>query len=715
MVKSTIIICIHPAANFIIAISDWWWYYLIMRESNNKTRVIAYLHTHWDREWYREFEVFRLRLLRVFDNVLNLLVEDKIPSFYFDGQVVALLDYLKFRPEKEELIRELIQNKRLFIGPFYCLVDEFLTDGICFSKNLEIGLSIAQDFGCEDFIGYFADTFGHSQNVPVILKEFGIDKAIVWRGCGDFPSEFVFNGVNTVNLIRGYFMDIFSSDKTMEEKAEFLKDNLDKIAKLSEDTLLLPIGADHLGVPEDIMDQIDQINELLEDYEIELGSPFDYFDAVSFEGKYDKELRDNSTTFILPGTYSARTKLKQLNTECSYKLDLANKLQMNFGDEYAPVIDYAYKLLLKNQAHDGICGCSTDLVHQENIVRYNKVLQIANTIIDEISVTQPENLSITFKYPDKYKILEKEVLKPDRKSQVISKRKGFAKDLLCDTDRIPVTEDYTNIYTVLKEFNADSITSDLSVDSDFLGNSQIRIEIVDGKINLYDKSKCYNNFIEFIRCKDKGDTYNYAPDVNDIIEFAKIKSARVLMDGPLRAAIRISTSFFNADVYLNKKSKLLNFKITWTNLLSNRLWQVRFNLPKEVTEVQSEDMNLLIKRYFNPNYEIRSNLPTERGKEAKTNTAPMQRFAWTNGFGIITKGLTEYEVYKKTIAVTLLRSTGIISNPQNPARTTPAGPPIEVPEAQQLGENTAEFAIGFFDIKDWASYVEEVYPQTIIF
>ena len=686
-----------------------------MRESNNKTRVIAYLHTHWDREWYREFEVFRLRLLRVFDNVLNLLVEDKIPSFYFDGQVVALLDYLKFRPEKEELIRELIQDKRLFIGPFYCLVDEFLTDGICFSKNLEIGLSIAQDFGCEDFIGYFADTFGHSQNVPVILKEFGIDKAIVWRGCGDFPSEFVFNGVNTVNLIRGYFMDIFSSDKTMEEKAEFLKDNLDKIAKLSEDTLLLPIGADHLGVPEDIMDQIEQINELLEDYKIELGSPFDYFDAVTFEGKYDKELRDNSTTFILPGTYSARTKLKQLNTECSYKLDLANKLQMNFGDEYAPVIDYAYKLLLKNQAHDGICGCSTDLVHQENIMRYNKVLQIANTIIDEISVTQPENLSITFKYPDKYKILEKEVTKPDRKSQIISKRKGFAKDLLCDTDRIPVTEDYTTIYTVLKEFNADSITSDLSVDSDFLGNSQIRIEIVDGKINLYDKSKCYNNFIEFIRCKDKGDTYNYAPDVNDIIEFAKIKSARVLTDGPLRAAIRISTSFFNVDVYLNKKSKLLNFKITWTNLLSNRLWQVRFNLPKEVTEVQSEDMNLLIKRYFNPNYEIRSNLPTERGKEARTNTAPMQRFTWANGFGIITKGLTEYEVYKKTIAVTLLRSTGIISNPQNPARTTPAGPPIEVPEAQQLGENTAEFAIGFFDIKDWASYVEEVYPQTIIF
>ena len=47
-----------------------------------KKKVIAYLHTHWDREWYREFEVFRIRLLRVFDNVLNLLEQNKIPSFY---------------------------------------------------------------------------------------------------------------------------------------------------------------------------------------------------------------------------------------------------------------------------------------------------------------------------------------------------------------------------------------------------------------------------------------------------------------------------------------------------------------------------------------------------------------------------------------------------------------------------------------------------------
>ena len=248
-----------------------------------KKQVIAYLHTHWDREWYREYEVFRLRLVRVFDHVLDMLEENKIPSFYFDGQVVALLDYLELRPEKEEQIRRLIDLKKLFIGPFYCLVDEYLTDGICFRKNLEIGMKIAKNFGCTDFIGYLADTFGHSKNVPNILTEYGIDKAIVWRGCGDLPADFIYDGVNTVNLVRGYFMDIFSSDKSIEEKAQLLQDNLDKIAKKSGKKLLLPIGADHLDIPDDIATQIYKVNELLEGYEIKLGSPFEYFEKVKFK------------------------------------------------------------------------------------------------------------------------------------------------------------------------------------------------------------------------------------------------------------------------------------------------------------------------------------------------------------------------------------------------------------------------------------------------
>lgn len=635
-----------------------------------KKQVIAYLHTHWDREWYREFEVFRLRLLRVFDNVLEMLENNKIPSFYFDGQVSALLDYLEIRPEKEELVRKSIAEKKLYIGPCYTLVDEFLTDKTVFEKNLEIGLKISKDFGCTDFIGYLADTFGHSQNIPKIFKDFGIDKCVVWRGCGDIPSEFSFNGINTVNLIRGYFMDIFSAPMTIEQKAEWLKGNLDKIAEKSGNYLLLPIGADHLGVEPDITEQIEKVNSLLDNYEIKLSNPFEYFELVKDNFKqfeWNDELRDNSKTFILQGSYSARVKLKQYNVKCTYLLEQADKLQKKYGEEYNSIIEYAYKLLLKNQAHDGICGCSTDLVHRENVTRYEKIIQIANTIIEEL------RLKYNFKTP----IMESKDLLPEYK--VIGKHFGVENSLLYDTQKIPVTEDFTDIYT-LKYSPA--------------VKPQINFEVKNGKIRIG------NVEMEFVRFKDEGDTYNFGAVADDIGEKAEIYSFKNNI---------IKTSFF--DIQVEQNEELINFKIEWDNKLKNKLWQVKFNLKSPVTETYSEDLNSIIKREFDPDYDMREHLPKVRGIEVKTNFAPIQRYVGTQGFGVITKGLTEYEVKGKSLLITLLRSTGVISNPKNPSRSTPAGPPIEVPEAQQLGTNSAEFSVGFFEPENYQKYIDIVFPQ----
>lgn len=633
-----------------------------------KKTVIAYLHTHWDREWYREYEVFRLRLVRVFDNVLELLENNKIPSFYFDGQVCALLDYLEIRPEKEALIRQLIYEKKLFIGPFYTLVDEFLTDRTVFEKNLEIGLKISKDFGCTDFIGYLADTFGHSKNIPPILKEYGMDKCVVWRGCGDFPSEFTFNGVNTINLVRGYFMDIFSAPMTIEQKAEWLKGNLDKIAEKSGEYLLLPIGADHLGVEKDISEQIQMVNKLLVDYEIKLSTPFEYFELVKDNFKqfeWNDELRDNSKTFILQGSYSARMKVKQYNIKCTYMLEQADKLQKKYGSKYNSVIEYAYKLLLKNQAHDGICGCSTDLVHRENITRYEKILQIANTIIEEL------RLEHNFKTP----VMQSKDLLPEYK--VISKHFGVENSLLYDTQKIPVTEDFTTIYTLKKSPAV---------------KPEINFEVKNGKIRIG------NVEMQFVRFQDEGDTYNFGAVEDDKGEVAEVYSFKNNI---------IKTSFFDVQVDIGE---LINFKIEWDNKLKNKIWQVKFNLKQPVTETYSEDMNSIIKREFNPEYDMRKHLPKERGIEVKTNFAPMQRYVGAQGFGIITQGLTEYEVKEKSILITLLRSTDVISNPKNPSRSTPAGPPIEVPDAQQSGYNCAEFSAGFFEAKDYQKYIDIVYP-----
>ena len=700
-----------------------------------RKQVIAYLHTHWDREWYREFEVFRLRLLRVFDNVLNLLENNRIPCFYFDGQISALEDYLEMRPEKTDLVKSLIFSKKLFIGPFYCLVDEFLTDKTCFEKNLEIGMTKAINWGCTDFIGYLPDTFGHSQNIPDILRDFGIDKCIVWRGCGDFPAEFKWCGMDTVNLVRGYFQDVFSMDCTIEEKAVILKKNLDLIAEKSGLYLFLPIGADHLGIPSDIDDQIIAVNEILkEDYNIKLGSPFDYFKNVraNFEKfEFNDELRDNSKTFILQGTHSSRLDLKRYNVECSHKLELASRFVRfcKAEEKYDKVIEHAYKMLLQNQAHDGICGCSTDDVHQENIIRYKKILQIANTIIEELKFETNFDAKGVLNLSNKpYSgIVEFNSTEKLESFEAISSHKGVNNKLLYDTQKIPVTEDFTEIKTYIAEVEnlefgktefimPDFIESDLEISDSSIKNSKICLEIKNNKMYV---NEIPFNIVDFI---DRGDSYNSGPDEKDKGTNFNIIRSKAVLKGKKRVSLKVDfegiRDIISATISLDRDCSYLKFDFNWTNTQKNHLLEAHFRLPRPIKEVFSEDLNTLIKRSFDPEYNIRENLPKTRGYEAKTNSAPMQRGLLIdeaeNNIGIITKGLTQYEIYQNNLYIPILRATGTISNPLNPARSTPAGPPIETPELQMIGKNQAEFYVFFGNQNAFEEVLNQVYNYVIV-
>ena len=247
-----------------------------------KKRVIAYLQTHWDREWYREKEEFNLRLLEVFDEVLEELKKGNAPCFYFDGQTSALIDYLKFRTENLELVKELIKEKKLFIGPFFVSADAFLVNLRCLIKNLECGIEYSKSLGCSDFIGYLPDIFGHSRGVFEVLEKFNIKNAIIWRGTGALKSEIKVRNIDTTRLVEGYFIDILHQNISAQNIAQQLENFLDKIAKYSSNTLILPLGGDHLAIIKNANEKIKQVNKYLKSYKIELSSPFDYFCSTDF-------------------------------------------------------------------------------------------------------------------------------------------------------------------------------------------------------------------------------------------------------------------------------------------------------------------------------------------------------------------------------------------------------------------------------------------------
>src|SRR5262249_26693545 len=53
--------------------------------------VVVVSHTHWDREWYQPFEIFRLRLADMVAALLDLLDgDDEFRCFMLDGQTVCV-------------------------------------------------------------------------------------------------------------------------------------------------------------------------------------------------------------------------------------------------------------------------------------------------------------------------------------------------------------------------------------------------------------------------------------------------------------------------------------------------------------------------------------------------------------------------------------------------------------------------------------------------
>ena len=547
----------------------------------------------------------------------------------------------------------------------------------------------------------------------------------MWRGLGDLKADLSWEGIDVTYLIQGYFQDFLNQNWSMEQKAEALKKYLDKISFKSSENVLLPIGADHLGIAKKSNKQIKELNKIYKDYEIEIKTPFEYFEKITKRQKVEGEFLNNKLNFILPGVYSSRIYLKQANANSQWLLTrIAEPLQAisNFyfnTHNKQNEIDYAYKTIIKNHAHDSIYGCSLDKVHDEVMQRYEKVDSVSNGVIkrtlrdltDENGDLSIINLS-NFDYSGIVKITTEKKLPKWLNAKKISVKKGFTDSKLYNTNEIPITEDYTNIYEYLidvKNLPAFSITkleekhicseNYLKTSDNSIENKHIKFEVKAGKVVLTNKKtkEVYKDFIVLTDRKDNGDSYNFGAVKGDKAQNIKVTKVKLKENNSHRAILNLKFNQFNLDVILYNQSEMVEFEAKWKNKKKNHILQIGFNLKEKITTTLSEDLFGTVKREFNPDYDIYKELPAPRGIELKPNTAPMQRFVQTQNFALFTKGNCEYEVNKNTLYLTLLRATGVISNPKNSTRGTPAGPPLETPKLQCLGENKASFTISFED------------------
>jgi hypothetical protein len=344
--------------------------------------ILLVSHFHWDREWYRTFDEFRARLVDAIDRVLDLIDDDPGFCFLLDGQTIVLDDYLAVRPANRDRIVAGVQAGRLGIGPWYVQPDSFLPSGEAHVRNLLLGRALAAQFGAPSRVAYVPDSFGHPAQFPQLFAGFGLDPFVYWRGNGSEIDALApcyawrapdGSMLRAFYLAEGYFgAGGLDADGDVAATVARLKPVVDKLAGNGTGPVLLMNGFDHL--PPDtttaaVADAIGARRVLLDALPATLPS----VDALEvFEGALDGARIAN----LLPGVWSSRMPLKLRNRAIETLLGAWTEPWAAFGALHGladerPALDTAWQLLVQNQAHDSIGGCSVDGVHARMEARYD--------------------------------------------------------------------------------------------------------------------------------------------------------------------------------------------------------------------------------------------------------------------------------------------------------------------------------------------------------
>ncbi|MCX7845901.1 MAG: glycosyl hydrolase-related protein [Dictyoglomaceae bacterium] len=356
-----------------------------------KVHIIT--HTHWDREWYAPFELFRQRLVELMDFLLkNIEKYEKFKHFMLDGQTIILEDYLELYPENKEKLVNLIKTGKIIVGPWYILPDEFLVMGESLIRNYIYGQKIIKNLGILGMnLGYFPDMFGHNAYTPTILKGLELKGGVVWRGVGDLSRKTEFLWVSpagdeiiTVNLLHSY-----SNGAHLGRNIDELKEKIKEEIKFLESNsvsgnILIMNGTDH-EIP--ILELPEKFSEWSKELGIEIihSNLENYVDEILKEKpKLDRvvgELRVPKHAPVLKDVTSSRIYLKILNFEAQVlylkylePLSAISKI-LNISSRKGE-IDYGWKNILRSQPHDSICGCSVDRVHKDGESRLNSTIEM---------------------------------------------------------------------------------------------------------------------------------------------------------------------------------------------------------------------------------------------------------------------------------------------------------------------------------------------------
>jgi len=781
-------------------------------------RIAVVPHTHWDREWYDPYQTFRMRLVALVDELLDLLEGDpSFRTFLLDGQLAVIDDYLEIRPENEGRLRDLASSGRLTVGPWYILMDEFLISGETIVRDLQLGIRRGTAFGGVMEVGYLPDMFGHVAQMPQILSEAGLGHTVVWRGVPSAVdgTAFVWEAPDGSQVRAEYLVAGYGNGAAVPDDAKSLVRRLSTLVDEFADfldpdaPLLFMNGTDHQRPQPWLGRIVAEANAMQGEFDLAITSLPDYLSGLSTDGlpTWSGELRSGYRSNLLMGVGSNRVDVKQAAARAERSLErLAEPLSALYLDPGAwptSFLEVAWKLMVRNAAHDSICACSVDEVVDAVLHRYAEARQIGDGLTDAaltalgLSLRQPGTTVVNPTAVPRSGMVEVVVPvagEPGPDIQVLSERAGLpgqvtlagslVKDMLsliqgaridedtyvtdvsltADDDGIDVTivfghqpsnlttieEVKRELYTLLTArpdsevrvtldqpsvrrllarqsdipgfgwvgFQPAPLEHPVTVDGDpatsvTLANGLVTV-VVDAATGTFslDGIPGYGRLVDD---GDFGDTYNYSPPAHDsTVDTPDSVTLTVGDRGPVRANVVVTATY------------------TWPERVGSASLTREGSRTVEVTttvEVRSDEAIVGVHTTFvNPSrdHRLRVHLPlrtpagtstaecafttVERGLTAEGRpeefglpTFPSRRFVAAGGLTVVHEGLLEYELIDiedvdgaptaRTLALTLLRATGMLSRLGMSYRPLPAGPMTPIEGPQMIGPVEARYAV----------------------
>jgi alpha-mannosidase len=612
------------------------------------TIVTLVPHTHWDREWYDPFSVFSQRLEAMMDTLIEL-ADAGFPHFHLDGQTAMIDDYLAMRPERADDVERLVGAGKLSAGPWFTQMDEFLTSGESHIRNLERGLSRARELGRAMEIGYMPDQFGHIGQMPQILREAGIERAVVWRGVPASIDRDAFwwesadgSRVLTEYMAFGYFNGAsFANAANATELADAIGQAVERQRPfIASDRMLVMVGSDHSGPDAFLPERLDAATTRLEDIRADIGGMSEHLatqrpiaDLPTWRG----ELRSSARAHLLPNVYSARVHQKRERGRVEalgerYAEPLASLVP---GSDWPAIeLERVWTLLLWNGAHDSACGCSHDQVALDVDARFAEARAICEELVRRSLDALGEQTSAAGVISFNPSPFEREGV-PGMGWSVAPQGVEMPPD-------VPVQ---------VREGHDGAIVAD-------------GMELV-----LLDEP-------------DLGDLYNFCPAEDGQVPWGP---AEIHVDGQgVRAwfddALEVRMRFTRRE-----GEPFLRIDGVIENRRPDHRLRLHVGLDREPsTTLAGSPFELVVRPLASEGSDL----------ETASRSWPARGLVSAGGTAVFHEGVFEYEVAGHALAVTLLRCVGTISRQTLSTRPFPAGPDVPTPLAQMLGETS--FALGLW-------------------